>query len=157
MLSKISRLPIKQRRNTTRLNILNEWCGEKKMVVNCTKSQIVHFRTPSIHRTSLIFTCGNRQLDIVDGYTYLGVYLSEFLDYNFTAKRIAQSASRALGLLIAKVKCNGDLPYDVFCKLFDTMVWPVIAYGVAVWGDKSFACINAGQNEILYGPRKVYS
>jgi len=131
------------------LNILNEWCGEKKMVVNCAKSQIVHFRTPSTHRTGFIFTCGNSQLNIVDGYTYLGLYLSEFLDYNITAKRISQSASRALGLLIAKVKCNGDLPYDVFSKLFDTMVWPVIAYGAAVWGDKSFACINAVQNRAM--------
>ena len=93
------------------LNVLNDWCCEKKMVVhvNCSKSQIVHFRTPFIHRTSFIFTCGDSQLDIVDGYTYLGLYLSEFLDYNITAKYIAQSVSIA-GLLIAKVKCNGDLP-----------------------------------------------
>ena len=108
--------------------------------------------TPLQHihnRTGFIFTCGNSQLNIVDGYTYLGLYLSEFLDYNITAKRISQSASRALGLLIAKVKCNGDLPYDVFSKLFDTMVWPVIAYGAAVWGDKSFACINAVQNRAM--------
>ena len=33
---------------------------------------------------------------------YLGLTLTEHLDYNVTAKIVAQSASRALGFLIAK-------------------------------------------------------
>ena len=36
------------------------------------------------------------------------------------------------------------MPYDVFIKLYDNMVWPVIAYGAAVWGDK-----NAVQNRAM--------
>ena len=61
------------------------------------------------------------------------------------AKVVAKSASRALGLLIAKSKCLGGVPFHVFSKLYDSMVWPVIAYGAAIWGDKSYACINAVQ------------
>ena len=49
------------------------------------------------------FKCGLHNLDISDRYTYLGLVLNdEFLDYNVTAKTVAQSASRALGVLIAK-------------------------------------------------------
>ena len=60
--------------------------------------------------------------------------LNEFLDFNVTAKMVAQSASRALGLLIAKYKSAGGMPYDVYTKLYDSLVWPVISYGAAVWG-----------------------
>ena len=51
-----------------------------------------------------------------------------------------------LGLLTAKLKSIGGMPYDVYTKLYDAMVWPVISYGASVWGVKSFSCINAVQN-----------
>ena len=51
-----------------------------------------------------------------------------------TAKLVAQSAGRALGLLIAKFKSLGGMPFDVYSKLYDSLVWPVIAYGAALWG-----------------------
>ena len=86
---------------------------------------------------------------IKDKYTYLGITLNEFLDFNITAKAVAQSASHALGLLIAKYKCIGGMTYDVYSKLYDTLVWPVISYGASVWGTKSFSCINAVQNRAM--------
>ena len=41
---------------------------------------------------------------------YLGLMLHENLDLNITARTVAQSASRALGLLIAKSKALGGMP-----------------------------------------------
>ena len=64
-------------------------------------------------------------------------------------KLVAQSASRALGLLIAKCESAGGMPYDLFTKSYNIMVWPVIAYGVAVWDDKTYPCINAIQNRAM--------
>jgi hypothetical protein len=64
-------------------------------------------------------------------------------------KSVAQSASRALGLLIAKYKNMGGMPYDVFTKLYDSCVWPVIAYGAAIWGFRSYSCINAIHNRAM--------
>ena len=71
------------------------------------------------------------------------------MDFDVTAKIVAQSASRALGLLIAKYNTMGGMPYDVFTKLYDSIVWPIISYGVAVLGSKSFSCINAVQNRAM--------
>ena len=62
---------------------------------------------------------------------------------------IAQSASRAFGLLIAKAKRLGGLLFQVFTSLYDSVVWPVIAYGAVVWGDRLFSCINAVQNRAM--------
>ena len=73
----------------------------------------------------------------------------EHLDFNVTAKAVAQSASRALGLLIAKCKSVGGMPYDVYTKLYNTLVWPVINYGAAIWGTRTYSCIDAVHNRAM--------
>ena len=58
----------------------------------------------SVNRTVVQFMIDMRRLDVVDHYTYLGLLLTEFLDYDMMAKTVEKSAHRALGLLIAKSK-----------------------------------------------------
>ena len=116
------------------LNMMSDWCKDNAMVVNTQKSNFVHLRPPSVRRTQYDFRCGDAELNVVEKYTYLGLILTEFLDYNVTAKVVAQSASRALGILIAKSKCLGGLPFHVYSKLCDSVVWSVIAYNAGVWG-----------------------
>ena len=72
--------------------------------------------------------------------------MNECIDCSVAAQFVALSASRALGVLIAKCTSVGGMPYDVFAKLYDIMVCPVMSYGAAVWGDKTYFCINAVQN-----------
>ncbi|XP_053402804.1 uncharacterized protein LOC128558049 [Mercenaria mercenaria] len=131
------------------LNALRDWCNLNDMNINVSKSKIIHFRPPSCSRTNQVFTCGNDTLEIVDRYTYLGLLMHEHLDLNVMVKDVAQSASRALGLVIAKCKVMGGFPYDVFTKLYDTVVWPVISYGSAIWGYRSFSCIDAVHNRAM--------
>ena len=47
------------------------------------------------------------------------------MDYTITAKAVSQSASRASGLIIAKCKSVGGVPFEVFTKLYETIAWPV--------------------------------
>lgn len=106
--------------------------------------------SPSRNRTWFtnfnVFKCGDSTLQIVDRYTYVGLLLSELLDFEMTAKFVAQSARRALGLLISKCKLAGRLPFNVYTKLCDSVMYPVISYGACIWGCKSYSCINIVQN-----------
>jgi uncharacterized protein YeaO (DUF488 family) len=72
--------------------------------------------------------------------------LTQHLDYTVMAKNAAQSATRALGLLIAKSKAHGGLPFDCFSRLYDSLVWPILEYGAAIWGTRSHSCVKAVQN-----------
>ena len=128
------------------LNTLSLWCKLNGMVINGSKSNIVHFRTPSISRSDVVFKVGDITLDVVESYKYLGLILTEFLDFSKTAAAVAKSANRALGLIIAKAKSFGGLPYNVFYKLYESIVCPVIMYGAPIWGTESFSCIQAVQN-----------
>ena len=98
---------------------------------------MMHFRTPSVVRTDYIFTCGESRIEIVDKYRYLGILLNDTLDYDITGKYISQSATRALGLLISKFRAAGGMPFDVSMELYDTIVWPIISYGAALWGTRN--------------------
>ncbi len=91
------------------LNILHTWCECWSMVLNVKKTQIVHFRPMCIQPTAYHFKIGDLTILLTDRYKYLGLIFTEFLDYNATAKVVARSAGRALGLLIAKTKAYGGL------------------------------------------------
>jgi hypothetical protein len=62
------------------------------------------------------------------------------------AKAVAMSASRALGLSIAKCKLNGGFIFNAYTTLYDSLVWSIISYGAAIWGTKEYSCINAVQH-----------
>lgn len=64
--------------------------------------------------------------------------LIETLDYVKIAKCVAQSVIRALGLIISKFKLMVGMPCAVYTKLFDSIVWPVISYGAAIWGTREY-------------------
>jgi hypothetical protein len=60
-------------------------------------------------------------------------------------EEVAKSATRALGAVIAKCKAHGNVPYDCFTYLYDSLVQPIIDYGSAIWGHKEFSCIKSVQ------------
>ena len=114
--------------------------------MNETKSNVVHFRTPSISRTNFAFPCSDKEMQLAAQYNYLGLLLTEFLDLGAMASAVAKSASRALGLVIYKCKLNGGLPFKCFTKLNDSLVWPIIEYGSSIWGETKRSYIEAVQN-----------
>ena len=131
------------------LDILNTWCKHKALIIIFEKTKIVHFRNPFVPPTNEIFLMGEKQLRCVSKYQYLGLLLTEFLDYNEMAKAVARSAGRALRLLIVKSKVHGSFHFDTCTKLYDSLVWSVISYGAAIWGTRGFSCINAVQHRAI--------
>ena len=120
------------------LDILSTWFISNKINIITDKTKTMHLRAPSVVRTDYIFTYGESQIEIVDTYRYLCILLNDTLDYDVTAKYIEQSTTRAFGLLISKFRAAGGMQFDVFTKLYVTMVLPIISYGAALWGTSDF-------------------
>ncbi|MEW8547636.1 MAG: reverse transcriptase family protein, partial [Candidatus Thiodiazotropha sp.] len=131
------------------LDSLNIWCLNNQMTINSQKSKIVHFRPKSLSRTKVAFRIGDTKLDIEKSYVYLGLIITEHLDYCSMAKHVSNSASRALGLVIAKYKAFGGIPFRTYSKLYESMVDSTINYGAAIWGDKRYSCIEAVKHRAL--------
>ena len=53
---------------------------------------------------------------------------SVYLHLTMKTKRVAKSASRALGFLICNDKALGGMPFECFTKCYNSLVQPVIDY-----------------------------
>ncbi len=96
------------------LNKLDSWCTRWGMKINSSKTKIVHFRPESSHKPGVSYKCVKENLNVVYSYKYLGLIFNEHLDYQITAKMVVQSASQTLGLVIAKSKAYGGMPYNCY-------------------------------------------
>ena len=66
----------------------------------------------------------------MSSYKYLGVTLDEFLTFLPAASNRIDLATKAFWSLQSAIT---DLPGDVFKKLFDSLVAPVLDYGALFW------------------------
>ena len=124
------------------LNIVEDWCRKWQTSININKSKIVHFRRQRVARTDNVFKIFNEQLEVVSEYKYLGLYLDEFLNYEFGTDVLANSAQRALSKLIHKCKLNRDLGYSSYTKVYNSYVKTIIEYCASVWGHDSFFTVE---------------
>ena len=67
--------------------------------------------------------------------------LNEHLDLSVMVKAVAKSASRALGLLIAKDKAFGGMPFSYLQKCYDSLVQSIIDYSSSIWGTKQYTYV----------------
>ena len=63
------------------------------MNINSMKRNIVQFRPLSVPVTDVIFMCRDANLSIVNKYTYLGIVLTEHLDYNVSVKWVCKGSN----------------------------------------------------------------
>ncbi len=133
----------------TLLDIVYDWTRKWRLLINYGKTKVVHFRPLSFPRSDVVFKCGPTQLEYIDSYRYLGCELNQFLDFSHTAKVLAEASGRAIGSIVNKHKNSGGFHYNVYKKLYDTCVQPIMDYCGAVWGFKDFDKCNVMQNRAL--------
>ena len=116
------------------------------MEINQEKTKIIHFRPRSVSLTKQNFTLGNLIIGTTCKYKYLGLYFNEYLDNDEMVKDVTKCATRALGGMITRYNNIGGNSYEVFTKLYESLVLPVLLYGSALWGTKEYKKLNVIQN-----------
>ena len=129
------------------LDIVAEWSNTWGLSINPRKTKVVHFRNPSVPETITNFRCGEFDIEKADSYKYLGIWFDQHLRMDKAVKELAKSASRALGALFGKFIDAGGMTFDVYSKLYTTIVEPILFYASGIWGTKQHAVINAVQNK----------
>ena len=131
------------------LDYLNNWCKKWRLMVNSSKTEVVHFRPKRRPRTSFSFHIGDSCLNIASHYRYLGLVFNEFLEFDYTGNVLADSASRALGSIRNKLQYLKECRYDTFTKLFTSCISPILDYSCAVWGYKNNKKIEKIQHRAI--------
>ena len=129
------------------LSKLNAWCKKWHLEINIEKTNVIHFRSTRNTRSDYEFRCGDTVINYTDSYRYLGIWLNEFMDMHKTVKELCKSASRALSAIYTKFRSNSGMSFEIYTKLYTTLVEPVLFYGAGIWGTKSYREVQTIQNK----------
>ena len=114
------------------LNDLYVYCNMWDFRVNTKKTKIMIFEKG--RHTTYNFIYGNVILDIVTSFKYLGMYLFKNENWYRTEQKLAQHSYPALhNIFIVFNQLNLNISDK--CKLFDSLVGPVLNYAAEVWGN----------------------
>lgn len=113
------------------LNDLQMYCQTWSLKVNTAKTKIMIFEQG--RHTNHIFKFNDQPLETVQSFKYLGIYLFKNGHCYRTQNHLAQHSLFALHNLFT-VYNQLDLKIKDKCKLFDTLVAPILHYGAEVFG-----------------------
>ena len=60
------------------LNTLENWCKKWRVIINCGKTKLVHFRKKRIPRSCVQFHIGENIIEYAESYTYLMLFWTKF-------------------------------------------------------------------------------
>ena len=109
------------------LHKLLYFCNKWDLCVNIAKTKVIIFNKTGRLLKKFIFKFGNVDIEIVKSYVYLGIPFvinGSFMPALKQLKDKAIKANYALFNMIFKTTA---------CKLFDTLVLPILSYGSEVW------------------------
>ena len=113
------------------MHIVEVWCTKWRLEINLTKTNIMHIRSSRKQQSMFMFLFDMQPVPYCTDYKYLGSTIDKFIDYNYTASCLADSAGRALSLIITKMIKHGSLTmctqysvlYDMLQKNSCTVRW----------------------------------
>lgn len=112
------------------LNILQIYCEKWQLVVNENKTKIMIFN--KIKHDSR-FSFGDKEIDIVDQHTYLGIRLHRSGSFTTAIKDLILRATKAYFGVRSMIKDCNTSP-RLHMKIFDSTVKPILTYCSEVWG-----------------------
>ena len=102
--------------------------------VNVQKTKIVIFRNGGYIARHEKWFLGRQEIEIVNEFKYLGVLFTSRLSFNALQQDLAQRARAALLQVNRCIRKLVSVPPDVYFKLFDAQVLPVLLYSSELWG-----------------------
>lgn len=94
----------------------NDSCKKWRMSINQKKTNVVHFRSPLTRISNYQFCFGEKKINYVNSYKYLGFYVDEHMNFVHGSTVLSESAGRALGGVIGK-RCWFPYPYNTLSGL----------------------------------------
>ena len=136
------------------LNTLNSVISQLSLTVNLDKSKIVVFRRGGALSMKEKWFLDGKKLDVVNSYKYLGLVFSTKRSFNLAVEDMATRAKKSTLEILRTTKKIGCNSPDIFFRLFDTQVLPVLTYAAEIWGFKRYEQLERVQ---LFACCKFYT
>ena len=118
----------------TQLNNLQQASQTLGLRINTDKCNIIVFRKGGYLSTREHWKLNNREILVTNAYKYLGIYFSTKLSFTATCKDLAAKAKRAVICLLRTFNRLNISSVQLFFKMFDAQIQPILLYGSEVWG-----------------------
>ena len=131
------------------LDALQMFCQASELNVNLAKTQILvcHGKRP---RSEHGWQFGGESVSITTEYKYLGLVFHSKHGFSKSAEKLNKAAQKAMyGLYHRCQELQLEVP-SMVCKLFDSLVRPVLTYGCEVWSIYPQAAALSAQAEVLH-------
>ena len=120
------------------LNVMNQQSKRLGLEVNLDKTKIVVFRKGGFLSRFEKWSYNDDPLQVVNCYKYLGVDFTTMLSFNNLTGAFVSKAKQAIHEILSSLKKIDCYNLDVFTKLFDSKVKPILLYGSELWGCSQF-------------------
>jgi len=102
--------------------------------VNLDKNNIVMFRKGGYLSEREKWLFDGNVMPVVNAYKYLGIFFTTRLSFTAACRDISSKAKKALLCIIQRLNYFNSHSLDVYFKLFDCQVQPIMQYGSEIWG-----------------------
>ena len=124
-------------------NIVN-WCTSNKLVISYSKSCYMVFK-PSMSINNVIalnnlqVSSHNIVIERTYSFKYLGVWFDSGLNWKEHVKKLVAKLNSFIGLFY---KNKDVLPYDCRKALYFSYIYPILCYGIEVYGISNKTTLN---------------
>ena len=116
------------------LNVLASFCEQRQLTVNLSKTKVVAFEAQNSSIPD--FVLNGAVVQRVDSYKYLSFVFNATKGLTFGTKLLVAAARKAMFAMRRRCALLGIRAPAMQCKLFDTLVLPILSYACEVWAVK---------------------
>lgn len=125
-----------------KLNIIHEQSKRLGLTVNINKTKIMVFRKGGHLSRHEKWFYGNTPLEVVNNYSYLGFTFTTRLSFVNSSTTLIAKAKKATNEILFSLKKLSNFDINLFTKLFDSKVLPILSYGCELWGTSDIVNIE---------------
>lgn len=121
------------------INKVQEYCEKWNLTINLEKSKVMIFRNNGGRRSQKEnWMLNEEQIEVVNKYKYLGVWLTPGLSLAEHFKERTQQAKTSLNLTWHKFISKKDMDIPAKIELFNAVARAILGYGAQIWGYQQY-------------------
>lgn len=128
-----------------KLNLLETYCSENKLEVNCNKTKIVIFHKSPKKKKINSFHFKDTTIEIVNSYTYLGIPFSFSAKFQISASNSISKARSAVGSVLQILNKTRCCSWEKINLLFSSIVKSTLCYGAEIWAPNYLEMVETVQ------------
>ena len=127
-------------------SVLQEYCRVWQLTISTEKTKVMINSKASLS-TRYRFFINDKEIETISSIKYLGLVLKSNGSLLQAVSTLTHQARKSVFVLMKKITFLDFPPPFLMCKLFDTLITPIIEYGCQIW---NFQAGNNREIEILH-------